>query len=129
MSVQLNDVIVLINNEQLAYTADSLSFSLGKGEASVRSATAGGGQVDVIYSQDLSTRVGMVKLSLPSTESNIAFVKTVKSNRNANVVELIGPTGSKFTATFSGMALINEPEFNLSSDGNIELDIQGNPAV
>lgn len=129
MATQLNDVIVRINNEQIAYTADTLSFSLGKGEAQQRAATAGGGQVELIYSQDLSTKIGMVKVSMPSTEANIALVKQWKSNRNQNVIELAGDSSTQFTATFSQMALVNDPEFNLSTDGNIELDFQGNPAV
>lgn len=129
MSTQLNNVFIRINNEQIAYTADSLKFSLGKGEASMRSATAGGDQVDVIFSQDLSSLVGKVSFAMPATEENIAYVRKTKNNRNQNVVELVGATGSSFTVTFGGMAIVNDPEYNLSSDGNIDLEFHGNPAV
>ena len=42
MATQLNDIVILINNQQIAYTGDSLSWKDGFGDSSIRNAVVGG---------------------------------------------------------------------------------------
>lgn len=128
MATQLNDITVLVNNNQIAYTADSLSWKDGLGEFAIRNAVAGAGQTEQIFSQDLSTKFGMVKFSMPSTPENEANKRAWKVNLNNNVVELIGPPGSGFTKIFTMAAIIADPETNAATDGNIDIEFQSNPA-
>ena len=128
MATQLNDIVILVNNEQIAYTADSLSWKDGLGESSTRNAVAGGGETEQIYSEDLATKVGMVKFSLPTTAENVALVRGWKLNKNDNVVELIGASGDTFTKIFTQASLKDDPESSAATDGNIELDFSSNPA-
>jgi len=128
MATQLNDIAVLVKNQQIAYEADSLSWSDGFGEYNIRNAVAGGGETEQVFSQDLATKFGMVKLSLPSTPENEANKRTWKANLNNNVVELIGPPGSGFTKIFTQAAIMGDPETNAATDGSIELEFRSNPA-
>ena len=128
MATQLNDIIILVNNEQIAYTADSLSFADGKGEYSLRNAVVGGGETEQVFSKDLSTKIGMVKFSMPTTVENVALVRSWKSNDNNNVVELIGATDASFSRIFTGAAILNDPEASAATDGNIEIEFKSNPA-
>lgn len=128
MSTQLNDIIILVNNEQIAYTADSLSWKDGFGEYSVRNAVVGGGQTEQVFSQDLSTKTGMVKFSMPTTVENEALKRVWKAGLNNNVVELIGPNGTNFSKVFASATLINDPESNAATDGNIEIEFTTAPA-
>ena len=128
MATQLNDIIILVNNQQVAYETDSLSWSDGFGEYAVRNAVVGGGQTEQIFSQDLSTKFGMVKFSLPSTDENEAFKRAWKSNLNNNVVELVGPPGSRFTKIFTQASIQSDPETNAATDGSIEIEFRSNPA-
>jgi len=128
MATQLNDITVLVNNAQIAYEADSLSWSDGFGEYSIRNAVAGSGQTEQIFSQDLKTKYGMVKFSLPSTPENEANKRAWKANLNNNVIELIGPPGSKFTKIFTQAAILGDPETNAATDGSIEMEFRSNPA-
>lgn len=128
MSTQLNDIAILVNNQQVAYVADSLSWKDGFGEYSVRNAVVGGGQTERIFSQDLASKFGMVKFSMPSTVENEANKRAWKNNKDQNVVELIGAGGTKFTKIYTGAAIIEDPETNAATDGNIEIEFNTNPA-
>lgn len=128
MGSQLNDIIILVNNKQIAYTADSLSWKDGLGESSVRNAVVGGGQTEQIYSEDLATKVGMAKFSMPTTVENEALKREWKVNKNENVVELVGPSGTNFSKIFTSAAILDDPESNAATDGNIEIEFQSNPA-
>jgi len=128
MATQLNDIVILVNNVQVAYTADSLSWKDGFGEYAVRNAVVGGGQTEQVFSKDLSTKFGMVKFSMPTTEENENFKRAWKANDNNNVVELVGPTGADFTKVFTQASILEDPESSAATDGNIEIEFQTNPA-
>jgi len=128
MTTQLNDIIILVNDEQVAYTADSLSWKDGFGEYQVRNAIVGGGQTEQVFSQALDTKFGMVKFSMPSTPENEALKRSWKVNLNNNVVELVGSQASGFTKIFTLACLLDDPETNAAADGNIEVDFNTNPA-
>jgi hypothetical protein len=128
MSTQLNDIAILVNNQQVAYVADSLSWKDGFGDYSIRNAVVGGGQTERVFSQDLASKFGMVKFSMPSTVENEANKRAWKVNKDQNVVELIGASGSKLAKIFTGAAIIEDPETNAATDGNIEVEFNTNPA-
>lgn len=128
MSVQLNNVAILVNNDIIAYEANTLSYDDGFGEFNVRNAVVGGGQTEQVFSEDLATRFSMVKFSLPSTEDSAALIREWKSNRNNNVVELMSATGGNFTRVFTQASIKGNPEVNLSTDGTIEVEFNSNPA-
>lgn len=125
---QLNDIIILVNDEQIAYEADSLSWKDGLGEFNVRNAVVGGGQTEQIFSQNLTSKKGMVKFTMPTTIENEKLKRKWKVNRNNNVVELVGPSGTDFNKIFTQAVIINDPESNAATDGNIEIEFESNPA-
>ena len=128
MSGQLNDIIILVNDVQVAYTADSLNWKDGFGTYSVRNAVLGGGQTEQVFSQDLASKIGMVGFSMPSTIENEANKRAWKVNKNNNVVELIGPSGSNFTKVFTQASILDDPKTDAATDGKIELEFNANPA-
>ena len=128
MADQLNNVAILVNNDIVAYEANTLSYDDGFGEFSVRNAVVGGGQTEQVFSEDLATKFSMVKFSLPSTEDNAKLVREWKSNRNNNVVELVSATGGNFTRIFTQASIQGNPEVNLSTDGSVEIEFRSNPA-
>ncbi len=128
MAVQMNDITILVNNNAIAYTADSLAWVDGFGTYAVRNAIIGGGETEQVFSKDLATKVGMVKFSIPTTAENDALKREWKSNDNNNVVELIGPGGSNFTKIFTLASILDDPESSAATDGNIEIEFNANPA-
>lgn len=128
MATQLNDFTILVNNVQISYDADSLSYKDGFGEYKVRNAVVGGGQAEQIFSKDLATKFGMVKFAMPSTTDNDANKRAWKTNDNNNVVELIGPSGSGVTKIFTQASILEDPETNVAQDGSIEVEFNSAPA-
>lgn len=129
MSNQLNNVAVFVNNDIIAYEANTLSYSDGFGEFSVRNAVIGGGQTEQVFSEDLATKFGMVKFSMPSTEDAAELVRIWKNNQNNNVIELQSSSGgAQFTRIFTQASIQGDPEVNLSTDGNVEVEFKSNPA-
>ena len=128
MADQLNNVAILVNNDIIAYEANTLSYADGFGEFNVRNAVIGGGQVEQVFSEDLATKFGMVKFSLPSTDDSAKLVREWKNNRNNNVVELMSATGGNFTRIFTQSSIQGDPEVNLSTDGTVEVEFRSNPA-
>jgi len=128
MATQLNDIVILVNDVQVGYTADSLKWKDGFGTYNVRNAVLGGGQTEQIFSKDLASKFGMVGFSMPSTIENEANKRAWKANDNNNVVELIGPSGSNFSKIFTQASIIDDPETGAATDGQIELEFNTNPA-
>ena len=129
MSVQLNNVAIFVNNDVIAYEANTLSYDDGFAEYNVRNAVVGGSEGEQIFSEDLATKFSMCKFSLPSTEENVALIREWKNNRNNNVVELMSATGGNFTRVFTQASIQGNPEVNLSTDGTIEVEFKANPAT
>ncbi len=128
MSDQLNNVAILVNNDIIAYEANTLSYDDGFGEYSVKNAVVGGGQTEQVFSEDLATKFSMVKFSLPSTEDSAKLVREWKNNLNNNVVELMSATTGNFTRIFTQASIQGNPEINLSTDGTVEIEFRSNPA-
>ena len=129
MSNLLNNVAILVNNDIIAYEANTLSYADGFGEYQVRNAVIGGGQTEQVFAEDLSTKFGMVKFSLPSTEDSAKLIREWKNNLNNNVVELQSSTGgAQFARIFTQAAILGNPEVNLSTDGNVEVEFNSNPS-
>lgn len=117
---------VLINNNPIAIVANSLTFKEGLGEQNVTIQSAGGNHIETVYSEDVSTRMSMVKFDLASTEQNIELIRNWKLARNENAIVV---TGTEFTRTFTNMALITDYEVGLGNDSVISLEFHGDPAV
>ena len=128
MASQLNDITLIVNNVVIAYTADSLKWRDGLGTYSVRNAVTGGGSTEQIFSKDLASKFGGVDFSMPTTEENEASKRAWKLNDNNNVVELVGPAGSTFTKIFTLASILNDPESNAATDGDIGINFNSNPA-
>ena len=127
MAVQISDAGVVVNNVGVNIMPNSLSYDEGFGEQTVTVQSAGNGKISTVYANDVETNVGMVKFSMKSTIENIALARKWKSNGNRNAVAVIAQTpDGNLTRNFSGMALVNNYEVQLSADGVMDLEFRGN---
>ena len=130
MSTQLADALVLINNDPVAIIPNTLTFTEGLGEQTIRAASLGGGQVEQVYANNIESNFSTVKFEIPATVENIAAARSWKTNKNQNVVQIVGstPEGS-ITRTFTQAAILNDYEIGLGSDTNVPMEFKSNPAV
>jgi hypothetical protein len=128
--IQLSDATFSVNNEAIPTIPNSISFTEGLGEQSMKAASIGGGAVEEIYANDIESNFSMVKAEIPATPEMIELVKEWKTNRNNNVVQIIGETPEgTLTRTFSRAALTSDYEVGIGADATIPVDFKSMPAT
>ena len=130
MGVQVSDAAVVVNNNTVAITPNSLMFTEGFGEQTVRAASAGGGQVEQIFANNIESNFSTVRFDMPATVGNIALAREWKTASNQNLVQIAGRTPEgNVTRTFTQASLLTDYEVALGSDTNISIEFKANPAI
>lgn len=126
--IVLANPLVEINNETIPVVPNSVRYTEGFGEQTMRTQSVGNGNVKNVYAQNVETRMSTFSCTMESTPQNIALIRTWKSNGNGNVI-VVTSTGSNFSRTFLEAALTNNYEVGLGSDKNIELEFHTRSAT
>jgi hypothetical protein len=116
-TVEINDIVVMI-------IPNSLTYKKGKGDKKLRAQSAGGDSIDIIPTEDAETKVSMCKFSMITTKENVEAHETWKDKTGGNTVRL---SDGSFVVPFRKMYITTEPEVNTGSDGNLEIEFQGQP--
>lgn len=131
MGFVISDPSIVVNNEPVGIVPGSVKFTEGLGEQKMRAMSTGNGNVEQVYSRDVSTQFSRIKFSLYNDINSVENARKWKKNLNSNVIVLTGkdPSGKTITRTFSKAALIQDYEVELSSDSTFELEFTSSPAV
>ena len=130
MAVQLSDPTVMVNNVIVAITPNSLTFTEGLGEQSIRAASGGGGNVEQVYSNNIESNFSTIKFDMPSIIDNIKNHKIWKQGQNQNVVQISGRTPEgDLTRTFTQAAVLSDTEIALGTDTDVSVEFKANPAI
>ncbi len=115
------DLIVEVNDEKLFYRQGTLEYSPGLPEAKVEG-LATGGSTAILATEDVSTAFGVVKFTLPLTETTAAQAREWKENGlNANIVRLSG----RDSFVLLNATLMNKNEFKVGVDSEIAIEFNG----
>lgn len=131
MSIALADPTIVVNNEPVAIVPNSVKFTEGDGEQTMRAASTGGGGLEQVYSDNLEGKFSMVSFAVFNDIQTVEDVRAWKKNRNLNVVVLTGttPDGKTLRRTFNKAAILNNIEIALGSDTQIDIEFSSNAAV
>lgn len=119
---------VIINNIPIGIVPNSLKYTEGLGEQIMRTQSAGGGSVDVVYSLDAESLMSTVSFELINTNENIDLARLWKTNENNNAISFVD-SRTGFTRNFANMALTSNYEVNLGADTTISVEFKGDRAV
>ena len=127
----LNDPQVTLNDELLAIVGNSVSFTTGDGERSIKAAGTGGGKAVLTISENIETKISTAKFSVFTTVRNADTVDQAIKRLNNNVLVIAGtdPFGNSLRKTFTNATITNNPEFNLQADGQIDIEMSSDPVV
>ena len=127
----LNDPQVTLNDELLPIVGNSVSFTTGDGERSIKAAGTGGGRGVLTISENVETKISTAKFSVFTTVRNVDTIEQAIKRLNNNVLVLAGtdPFGNNLRKTFTNATIMNNPEFTLQSDGQIDVEISSDPVV
>ena len=130
MAKQLTNPTVMVNNVIVPITPNSLTYTEGLGEQSIRSASSGGNQTEQIYSRNVETEHSTIKFDMPAIVDNIKNARAWKKNENANVISITGATPEgNLSRTFTQAGLLTDVEIALGTDTDISLEFKSNPAI
>jgi len=127
MATAFSNATLLINNETIAYMANSLKFVEGQPEKKVDPQVIGGGAVTNVVTQDFSTAKSKVMFDLKTTSENQTIISTWESAFDQNLIKIISSNGT--TTVFENTAIINQPEFDAGVDGVISIEFEGAQSV
>lgn len=128
--IQLVSAAVTVNNEVIGIVPNSLVFTEGLGEQSVRAVSVGEGKTETVYAQNLETNMSMVKFEVYTTPESVKLARQWKTNGNQNLVQIAGRTAEgNVERTFTGAALIGNYEVGIGTETTIEIEFHANQAI
>lgn len=131
MPTALANPSVVVNNEPVAVVPNSVKFTEGDGEQTMRAASIGGGGVEQVYSDNIETKISNIMFSIFNTVDSINLARAWKKNRNSNVIVVVGttPDGETLRRTFNRAALLGDYEVPLGSDTQLDLEFKSDASV
>lgn len=118
---------VVVNNVTVAILPNTFKYTSGFGAQKMRTQSSGGGSVDVVYSDDATSKMSKVTFDVINTSANEALARSWKVNGNQNAISVSDSSG--FSRSFANMALVGDFEVDLGADGKISLEFMGNGSV
>lgn len=124
----LTNVSIEVDDEAVVVEGNTVVLVEGQGESTVKMATRGGLPVPII-SDDVTTKVGMVKFEMPASIESINASKDFKALGAGRVVRVSGidPAGNRMARTLSSSIMTNDPEKAIQNEGKIPIEFSGAP--
>lgn len=123
---------VVVNNVAVAVVPNSVKFTEGKGDQKQRVQSSGGGNVSVVFTDNLESHFSKVHFTIINTSDNIALARAWKTNGNANAITITSPSSADsdgLNRSFSLAALVNDFEVGLGVDSVLDMEFHCMPAV
>lgn len=116
---------ISVNNDPISIVPNSFKFTMGKGETTVRAASAGGGSVQSVHTEDAESKIGKMSWEMYVTTETMKSVSGWKNAIGANYVAAQQPASSPLSG--GNMSMVNDPDFEASADGKVEIQFEGDP--
>jgi hypothetical protein len=120
----LSNPSIEVNSGIIGIIPNSCSYKRGKGDISLRPQSAGGNSIEIVKTEDATTKKSMVKFSLYNTKTNRDLFVGWQDLIDGNTIRL---SDGNFIESFRQMFVITDPEVVLGADGNIEVTFEGAP--
>ena len=110
-----------VNNVNWVYVPNTIVFNDGRGERVVRNQALGGGASEIVTTDNVETHIGMIKFQLRSNSENFKNTLILRDRFDKNVVVMSDPD-SGFNLTFKQAVIINKIDYEVSAEGNFEIE-------
>lgn len=114
---------VRVDSTDYAIKAGSLYYEDGFPESEV-TATEGG---ELIWSEDPTTAIGVIKFELPSIEENLDSIR--KFQTGIHSIKIYDPKTTSWSRTMLSGKSINDSGKQTGADGSFEVTFKGSPLV
>lgn len=123
---------VAIDGQPIGVQPNSVSYTLGKGEQSVKAVSLGGGATTTIYSDNVDTKISKLKFKLYSSIDAQNLLKIWGNKGNSLLVQVAGideVSGQTLSLTFQKSAFVTDPEIALKESGDAEIEMHSEPVI
>ncbi len=115
---------VMINGTAVSIIPNSFTVRKGIGTRKVDVQTTGGQQTEVVVQHDVSTKKGYIKFEIWNTTKNMDLIDSIYGILPVPSLIMFLNQGGQ-SGSMSNAILINEPEYNLGSDGKTTIEFEG----
>lgn len=124
----LVDASVEVDDETLTIEGNTLVFVEGQGTVTTKAAS-NGGRVVVVHSEDITSKIGMVKFEMPASVNSNNVSRDIKARGAGRVVRISGtdPQGNRLGRTLTQGVMSNDPEKAIQNEGKIPMEFAGAP--
>lgn len=118
-SIEINDVSISIK-------PNSVMFKDGKGNKTVRAASAGGDSITLVVTDDATTKISSLSFVLFNTEQNVGYKRQWQGLADGATARLVD---GGFNTVFREMHVTDDPEVALGAEGEMTVAFKGLPVV
>ena len=115
---------ITVNNNTVAIVPDSFKYKSGAGERTVAVTSAGGDSVDLVVTEDVTTKKSYCTFEMRSTVENIALYELMQSGVATNSV-LAADNRVGFAKAFDQMTVTTDAEITAAQDGSFTVEMEG----
>jgi len=117
---------IVVNGAAIKIKPNSVKFKEGFGNTKVRPQTTGGGNVDMVPTEDIETKIGMISFTMLATVENIDAKRAWQAQPGANTVQMVQ---GGFSRTLKLGTIEEDPEMQTGVDGEFEVSFSGTQLV
>lgn len=119
---------VEIDDETVTVEGNTLVIVEGQGSSTVKAATKGG-RIVAVVSEDVTTKIGMVKFEMPASIASMNLARDIKARGPGRVVRVSGldGQGNRLGRTLTQGVMVNDPEKAIQNEGKIAIEFAGAP--
>lgn len=124
----LVDASVEVDDETLTIEGGTLVIVEGQGTTTTKAATKGG-RVVAVHSEDITTKVGMIKFEMPASVNSMNLSRDIKARGAGRVIRVSGldPQGNRLGRTLTQAVMSNDPEKGIQNEGKVPMEFSGAP--
>lgn len=124
----LVDASVEVDDETVTVEGNTLVLVEGQGTSTTKAAT-NGGRVVAVHSEDVTTKVGMIKFEMPASVNSLNLARDFKALGAGRVVRVSGTDaqGNRLGRTLTQGIMANDPEKAIQNEGKIPIEFSGAP--
>lgn len=116
-------------NGTVTVRGSTITVKEGTGEVTTEAAT-NAGQPVMVHSQDITTKVGMVKFEMPGSVKSHDIARSIALSPLGTIVARVSGTdaaGNRYGRTLRQGAMTNDPDKAIQTGGNIPIELSGAP--
>lgn len=128
LEVILTNASIEVDDEAVTVEGNTITLVEGQGESTVKTASRGSTPV-VVVSEDITTKVGMVKFEMPASISSMNLARDFKNRGAGRVVRVSGidAQGNRLGRVLTQGVMTNDPEKAVQNEGKIPIEFSGAP--